>query len=51
MRRTSASDTIKPTDLVVLVLLKRGQQVKSDRVLVQRSGHAFVRQPRTGGCG
>ena len=32
-------------------MLGRGQQVKYDRALVQRNGHAFVRQPRTGGYG
>ncbi|WP_269923670.1 N-acetylmuramoyl-L-alanine amidase [Enterococcus innesii] len=51
LRGTSSGDTTTPTNLGVLALLVRGQQVKFDRVLVQRNGHAFVRQPRTGGYG
>lgn len=51
LRGTSSGDTTTPTNLGVLALLGRGQQVKFDRVLVQRNGHAFVRQPRTGGYG
>ncbi|MGM7316858.1 N-acetylmuramoyl-L-alanine amidase [Enterococcus casseliflavus] len=50
-RGTSSGDTITPTNLGILTLLARGQQVKYDRVLVQRNGHAFVRQPRAGGYG
>ncbi|WP_461198571.1 peptidoglycan recognition protein family protein [Enterococcus sp. N249-2] len=48
LRGTSSGDTTTPTKLSVLALLGRGQQVKFDRVLVQRNGHAFVRQPRSG---
>ncbi|OTO14155.1 hypothetical protein A5882_002580 [Enterococcus sp. 4E1_DIV0656] len=51
LRGTSSGDTITPTNLGILTLLARGQQVKYDRVLVQRNGHAFVRQPRAGGYG
>ena len=51
LRGTSSGDTTNPTDLGSLALLGRGKQVKYDRVLVQRNGHAFVRQPRTGGYG
>ncbi|MGM0232995.1 N-acetylmuramoyl-L-alanine amidase [Enterococcus sp. AZ094] len=51
LRGTSNGDTTTPTNLGILALLGRGQQVKFDRVLVQRNGHAFVRQPRTGGYG
>lgn len=51
LRGTSASDTTNPGSLGILALLRPGQQVKYDRVLVQRNGHAFVRQPRTGGYG
>ncbi|EPH90235.1 N-acetylmuramoyl-L-alanine amidase, partial [Enterococcus faecalis 06-MB-DW-09] len=51
LRGTSSGDTTTPTNLGVLALLGRGQQVKYDRVFVQRNGHAFVRQPRTGGYG
>lgn len=51
LRGTSSGDTTTPTNLGVLAMLGRGQQVKFDRVLVQRNGHAFVRQPRTGGYG
>jgi hypothetical protein len=51
LRGTSSGDTTTPTNLGVLALLTRGQQVKYDRVLVQRNGHAFVRQPRSGGFG
>ncbi|EPH92643.1 hypothetical protein D922_02414 [Enterococcus faecalis 06-MB-DW-09] len=43
LRGTSTSDTTNPTGLGAFALLKRGQQVKYDRVLVQRNGHAFVR--------
>lgn len=48
LRGTSSGDTTTPTNLGVLALLGRGQTVKYDRVLVQRNGHAFVRQPRSG---
>lgn len=48
LRGTSSGDTTTPNNLGVLALLGRGQQVKYDRVLVQRNGHAFVRQPRSG---
>ena len=51
LRGTSSGDTTNPTGLGILVLLGRGQQVKYDRVLVQRNGHAFVRQPRSDGFG
>lgn len=51
LRGTSSGDTTTPTNLGILALLGRGQQVKYDRVLVQRNGHAFVRQPRSGGFG
>lgn len=51
LRGTSSGDTTNPTVLGILALLGRGQQVKYDRVLVQRNGHAFVRQPRSGGYG
>ncbi|WP_429966683.1 N-acetylmuramoyl-L-alanine amidase [Enterococcus sp. AZ058] len=51
LRGTSSGDTTNPTGLGILALLGRGQQVKYDRVLVQRNGHAFVRQPRSGGFG
>lgn len=51
LRGTSSGDTATPTNLGILTLLGRGQEVKYDRVLVQRNGHAFVRQPRTGGYG
>ncbi|MBX9115904.1 SH3 domain-containing protein [Enterococcus casseliflavus] len=51
LRGTSSGDTTTPTNLGILTFLGRGQQVKFDRVLVQRNGHAFVRQPRTGGYG
>lgn len=51
LRGTSSGDTTNPTGLGVLALLGRGQQVKYDRVLLQRNGHAFVRQPRSGGFG
>lgn len=51
LRGTSSGDTTTPTNLGILTLLGRGQQVKFDRVLVQQNGHAFVRQPRTGGYG
>lgn len=51
LRGTSNRDTTTPTNLGILALLGRGQQVKFDRVLVQRNGHAFVRQQRTGGYG
>lgn len=51
LRGTSSGDTTTPTNLGVLALLGRDQQVKYDRVLVQRNGHAFVRQPRSGGFG
>ena len=51
LRGTSSGDTTTPTKLGILTLLGRGQQVKYDRALVQRNGHAFVRQPRTGGYG
>ena len=51
LRGTSSGDTTTPTNLGVLALLGRGQQVKYDRVLVQRNGHAFVRQPRSGEFG
>lgn len=51
LRGTSNGDTITPTNLGILTLLARGQQVKYDRVLVQRNGHAFVRQPRASGYG
>ncbi|MFJ3330679.1 N-acetylmuramoyl-L-alanine amidase [Enterococcus sp. NPDC086594] len=51
LRGTSSGDTTTPTNLGVLALLGRGQQVKYDRVLVQRNGYAFVRQPRSGGFG
>lgn len=51
LRGTSKGDTTNPKSLGILALLGRGQQVKYDRVLVQRNGHAFVRQPRTGGYG
>ncbi|MBK0038316.1 MULTISPECIES: N-acetylmuramoyl-L-alanine amidase [unclassified Enterococcus] len=51
LRGTSSGDTTTPTNLGVLALLGRGQQVKYDRLLVQRNGHAFVRQPRVDGYG
>ncbi|EPH61167.1 N-acetylmuramoyl-L-alanine amidase [Enterococcus faecium 13.SD.W.09] len=51
LRGTSSGDTTTPTNLGILALLGRGQQVKYDRVLVQRNGHAFVRQSRDGGFG
>lgn len=51
LRGTSSGDTTNPTGLGILALLGRGQQVKHDRLLVQRNGHAFVRQPRSGGYG
>lgn len=51
LRGTSHGDTTNPTNLGVLALLKTGQQVKYDRVLVQRNNHAFVRQPRSEGFG
>lgn len=51
LRGTSKGDITNPGSLGVLALLKRGQQVKYDRVLVQRNGHAFVRQSRSGGYG
>lgn len=51
LRGTSSGDTTNPTSLGSLALLGRGSVVTYDRVLVQRNGHAFVRQPRTGGFG
>jgi uncharacterized protein YgiM (DUF1202 family) len=51
LRGTSSGDTTTPTNLGILSLLGRGKQVKYNRVLVQRNGHAFVRQPRSGGFG
>lgn len=48
LRGTFQSNT---TNLGVLALLKTGQQVKYDRVLVQRNDHAFVCQPRSEGFG
>ena len=51
LRGTSKGDTTTPNNLGILATLGRGQQVRYDRVLVQRNGHAFVRQPRNGGFG
>ena len=51
LRGLSKGDTTTPTNLPLIITLGKGSAVKYDRVLVQRNGHAFVRQPRTGGFG
>lgn len=48
LRGTSKGDTTTPTSLPLITTLSRGSVVKYDKVLVQRNGHAFVRQPRSG---
>lgn len=51
LRGTSKGDIVNPTSLGILAVIKHGQKIIFDRVLVQSNGHAFVRQPRKDGFG
>ncbi|MGX6978907.1 peptidoglycan recognition protein family protein [Vagococcus elongatus] len=51
LRGTSSGDHANPINLGQLALLPKGSSVVYDKILVQKNGHVWVRQPRSGGYG
>lgn len=51
LRGTTKGDNTAPIKLGKLATLAKGQAVTYDKVLVQKKGHVWVRQPRSGGYG
>lgn len=51
LRGTTKGDNTAPIKLGKLTTLAKGQAVTYDKVLVQKDGHVWVRQPRSGGYG
>lgn len=51
LRGTTKGDNTAPIKLGKLATLAKGQAVTYDKVLVQKDGHVWVRQPRSGGYG
>lgn len=51
LRGVTPGDNVNPIKLGELTVLAKGSSVVYDRILVQKDGHVWVRQPRSGGFG
>ena len=51
LRGSGKTDTTAPIKLPQLAVLGRGQAVSYDKILVQKNGYVWVRQPRSTGYG